>query len=94
MKESELKCLIREIVKGILKEYTSYSDRKDMIDANPQLDPNTPPEDAMTLKQKETELDVEKKRMDLNKRMTDQQKRFSIPKLNKDLQRLKGASNI
>ncbi len=42
------------------------------------------------VKQKEKELDVAKKEMDFQKQKVDQSKRFAIPNLTKDIQRLKG----
>jgi hypothetical protein len=44
------------------------------------------------IKQKQSELDSKKKEMDFNKKKLDQQKRFEVPTLTKDLQKLKGAS--
>jgi hypothetical protein len=43
------------------------------------------------IKQKQAELDSKKKEIDFNRRKLDTQKRFEIPNLNKDLQKLKGA---
>lgn len=43
------------------------------------------------VKQKQAELDAKKKEVDFNRRKLDTQKRFEIPNLNKDLQKLKGA---
>ena len=43
------------------------------------------------IKQTEVELAARKKEMDFNKKKLDQQKRFDIPNMTKDLQRLKGA---
>lgn len=44
------------------------------------------------IKQKQSELDSKKKEMELNKKKLDQQKRFEIPTLSKDIQKLKGAT--
>jgi len=43
------------------------------------------------IKQKEKELDVAKKEMDFQKQKVDQTKKFAVPNITKDLQRLKGA---
>lgn len=43
------------------------------------------------VKQKQAELDAKKKEVDFNRRKLDTQKRFEIPNLNKDIQKLKGA---
>lgn len=43
------------------------------------------------IKQKEIELDAKKKEMEFNKKKMEQQRRFDIPNINKDLQKLKGA---
>lgn len=42
------------------------------------------------VKQKQAEIDAKKKEVDFNRRKLDTQKRFEIPNLNKDLQKLKG----
>ena len=44
-----------------------------------------------TLKQAESELNAKKKEVDFNKKKLDQQKRFDVPNLTKQIQRLKGA---
>jgi len=44
------------------------------------------------LQQKQNELEAKKKEMDFNKKKLDQQRRFDIPNINKDIQRLKGAN--
>lgn len=43
------------------------------------------------IKQKQVELDAEKKQMDFYKKKVDQSRRFNIPNVTKDIQRLKGA---
>lgn len=43
------------------------------------------------IKQKQVELDSERKQTDFYKRKVDQSKRFDIPNITKDIQRLKGA---
>lgn len=48
IKKTKLEGLIREIVKGIIKEYLSSSDMQSIMDKNPQLDSSTPPKDATT----------------------------------------------
>jgi hypothetical protein len=44
------------------------------------------------LKQKRVELDAEKKQQDFYKKKVDQSRRFDIPTLNKDIQKLSGAN--
>jgi len=43
------------------------------------------------IKQTQAELDAKKKEIDFNRRKLDTQKRFEIPNLTKDIQKLKGA---
>lgn len=43
------------------------------------------------IKQKSKELDIAKKKLDYQKQETDGMKRFEIPNITKDIQRLKGA---
>ncbi len=43
------------------------------------------------IKQKQVELDAKKKEVDFNKKKLDMQKRFDIPNMTKNIQKLKGA---
>jgi len=44
------------------------------------------------IKQKQVELDAKKKEVDFNKKKLDMQKRFDIPNMTKNIQKLKGAN--
>lgn len=73
IKKTQLEGLIRQIVRGILKEYMSSSDMQTMVDNNPELDSSTPPEDAMTSAEKiridrEAEL---KRQKDIKQKQTE-----------------------
>lgn len=111
MKSDDLQLILRGIVRQILKEYAtlSTSDLKTLAAQDPNMNVDTPPEDAMTsaekakmerdteherqvnIKQKQGELDAKKKEMEFNKKKLDQQRRFDVPNVAKDLQKLKGA---
>ena len=104
MKRSQLQELIRHITRAVVKEYISTSSSSD--ESNPpevvSVDSLSPAEQAKLnrekeiqrrdlLKQKEKELDVTKREQDFQKQKVDQSKRFAVPNLTKDIQRLKGA---
>jgi len=56
-----------------------------------KLDRDREHQKQQQIKQKQVELDAKRKEMEFNKKKLDQQKRFDVPLINKDLQRLKGA---
>lgn len=106
--ETLVKGIVRNILKEIVSLSSSdvqqMVNTDPTLDPNvPPTDAQTPAEKArmerdaeMTrqkdIKQKQIELDARKKEMEFNKKKLDQQKRFDIPNLNKDIQKLKGAS--
>jgi hypothetical protein len=75
IKKTQLEGLIRQIVRGIVKEIMSSSDMQTMMDNNPELDPSVPATDAMTSAEKtridrESELkrqkDIKQKQIELD----------------------------
>lgn len=106
MKRSQLQELIEIITRSVLKEYISIdsetSDDNLADPSSPTQDEMTPAEKAKLerekemdrrddIKQKQKELDVSKKEMEFQKQKIDQSKRFNIPNITRDIQRLKGA---